>query len=122
MAMILMVLVFLGAIVVPLIVIEVNRRREITSEFSRSFFGYSCLSIGFQVIFLVLFLTDTLQQLGVWAHAIWWWIVLVGLYVSVLGIWKITKNRKNVILFLVTGGISAVLAVLYLMGIVITSM
>ncbi|WP_148449259.1 hypothetical protein [Paenibacillus tuaregi] len=122
MTIILMTLIFVGAVVVPLIIIEVNRRREITSEFNQQFFGYSCLTLGMQVVFLLLFLTDKLQGLGMWAHAIWWWIVLSGLYVAVVGIWKKTRNRKNVVLFLLTGGISVILGILYLLGVLITSM
>ncbi|RUT30620.1 hypothetical protein EJP77_12415 [Paenibacillus zeisoli] len=118
----LMVLLLTGAVVVPLLVIEVNRRREITSEFDRSFFNYTWVSLGIQALFLVLFLTDTLQLLEIWGHVIWLLAVLAGLYICVYGIWKRTKNRKNVILFLLTGGISVILGFLYVLGLFITSM
>lgn len=118
----LMVMILAGAVVVPLLVIEVNRRREITSEFDRSFFNYTCVSLGIQALFLVLFLTDTIQLIEIWGHLMWLLSVIAGLYICVYGIWKRTKNRKNVILFLLTGGISVILGFLYVLGLFISNM
>ncbi|MNK32246.1 hypothetical protein D3C87_507040 [compost metagenome] len=118
----LMVMILAGAVVVPLLVIEVNRRREITSEFDRKFFNYTCVTLSLQALFLVLFLTDTLQLLEIWGHVIWLLSVIAGLFICVYGIWKRTKNRKNGILFLLTGGISVILGFLYVLGLFITSM
>lgn len=120
--LLLLLILFMGAVLVPLLVIEVNRRREINSDFDRSYFIYSLISLGIQVIFLALFLTDTLQLLEVWGHVIWWLAIVAGLFICVYGIWKRTKNRKNLILFLLTGGISVILSFLYLLGLLITSM
>ncbi|WP_209861065.1 hypothetical protein [Paenibacillus shirakamiensis] len=117
-----MILIFIGLMVVPLFIIEMNRRRTLTEELNRTFLGYSCLTIGLQVIFLFLFITDVIQALGIWGHIIWWWVCLSGIYIAVYGIWKITKNRINVVFFFITGGIGSILLILYIMGVFITSM
>ncbi|USB34044.1 hypothetical protein [Paenibacillus sp. YPG26] len=121
-AVMLMILLLAGAVLVPLLVMEVNRRRQITSEFDRSFFKYTWMTLALQALFLVLFLTDTLQLLEIWGHVIWLLAVIAGLFLCVYGIWKRTKNRKNVAFFLLTGGISMILGFLYILGLLISNM